>query len=109
MAKLRKTVRVVVLTAFVAHLVVLFCIDSYYWSNLPKGVDEQSGRTTRIVFHHGSVRYGSDRESHALKLAESVMPFMMMGFLVVVMWGLVSGDFPIRGRTNQEPTKVVES
>jgi hypothetical protein len=107
--KLRKIVRAVVLTAFVAHLIVLFCIDSYCWSNLPRVADEQTARTTRIVFHHGSVRYGSERESQALKLTESVMPFTIMGLLVIVMWGFLSGDFPIRGRTNHQPTKIVES
>ena len=109
MEKLRKILRVVVLAAFVAHLVLLLCMDCYYWSNLPKAADEQAGRTSRIVFHHGSVRYASERESHALKLAESAMPFTILGVFVVVMWGFVSGDFPIRGRTNHEPTKMVES
>ena len=109
MEKLRKIVRAVVLTAFVAHLVLFFWMDSYYWSNLPKAADEQTGRTSRIVFHHGSVRYASERESHALKLAESAWPFTILGFFVVVMWGFVSGDFPIRGRTNHEPTKMVGS
>lgn len=109
MVKLRKTVIGVVLTGVVVHLLVLFCIDSYYWAYLPKAPDEQAGRTSRIVFHHGSVRYGSQRESDALKLAESVGPFTGIAFLVVVMWGFVSGDFPLRGRTTHSSDEVVQS
>ncbi len=103
MPKFRKTVIGLVFGAFLLHVVLLLAIDCYYWSSLPKEADEQSGRTTRLVFHHGSVRYSSEHEFRVFKVAESSMPLTIFLAVMVAMWGFVSGDIPLRNRSTHKP------
>ena len=40
--------------------------DEYYFSHLPTKPDESYGRIRRINFHHGTIRYGTEKERERL-------------------------------------------
>ncbi len=89
------------------HLLLLLGIDSYYWSFLPKEPDAESGRTIRLVFHHGSVRYTSDREFRVFKAADGSWPFTALVVLMVGTWSFLAGDIPLRNGSRHKPGEVI--
>lgn len=95
-----------VFATLLVNLGLLLAIDCYYWSSLPKEADEQGGRTCRLVFHHGSVRYTSEREFRVFKVVEGSGPFTGLLAVMAAMWGFMSGDIPLRNGPSHKPSGV---
>ena len=60
-----------------------------------------------MVFHHGSVRYTSERELRVFKVLEGSLPFTGIVVLLVAMWGFMSGDIPLRNGQSHKPGDVI--
>jgi hypothetical protein len=103
MATLRKTLLGVFIGLFVASVLAYISIDIYYYVELPDAPDPSTERTNRMEVSHGSVRYGSERELHALRVVQELFPMGAVFFLAALVLGLRWGIFHIgpTGRVQQ--------
>ena len=103
MARFRKPLLGVFIGLFVASVLAYISIDIYYYIELPNAPDQSRERTQRMVVSHGSVRYGSERELHALRAVEELFPMGAGLFLAALLLGLRWGIFHIgpTGRVQQ--------
>ena len=72
------------------------CLDQYYWAKLPGAPDKPSGRIYRMSVNHGFVRYGTERQLHALQAMDEFLPIVGTVFVLAVLIGVFSGHVPIR-------------
>ena len=95
MRTFRKIVLRLLAGAFGLELLFYIALDSYYWSVMPKTPDVQAARTYELDFHHGSVRYVSQRELRTFNTTEFL--FFGTGSLLVLAaaWGVACGEIPI--------------
>jgi len=77
-----KTIVISLIGGFVAWVLFFCCIHLSYASNLAEVPDGKSGHIYRMVVNHGFVRYGTERELHALRWAENSQ-IIAIAFLVV--------------------------
>jgi hypothetical protein len=97
MSKVRRTILALLLAIFAVSIAMVVWIDCSYYSNLPKAPDVETGRISKIIVMHGSVRYGTEQELHALETIHSIaLPLGAMCFVIAFIWGFLSGDFQIR-------------
>jgi hypothetical protein len=103
MLKLRKAVLGVLIGSFVACVAAAISIDQYFYLSLPRFADEKTGHVCKLVVSHGSVRYGSQGELHALQAVQEVFPMGAILFLAAVLLGLRWGIFHVgsTGRVKQ--------
>jgi hypothetical protein len=96
MAKLVRPLLVCACALLGTWVLVSVCLDQYYWVNLPKKPHERIGQVYRTTVNHGSVRYGTERQLHALKTVEDLLPIAGTVFVPAVLIGVFSGQVPIR-------------
>jgi hypothetical protein len=80
-------------------------IDLCYFAKLPKALDEKSGHTYRLVVTHGSIRYGTEREIHALKMVDDFLPIGMLFFLLAAVLGMSWGIVKVAPGRNPQKVK----
>jgi len=72
------------------------CLDQSYWVNLPEKPDERTGNVYRMKVNHGFVRYGTERQLHALDAVQESLPIVGTVFVFAVLIGVFSGQVQIR-------------
>jgi len=97
MARFRKMVLGALLGLFATCVLFSVSIHLYYYEDLPRHPDEKRGRIHRMVVNHGFVRYGSEKELHALRLADDLPPTGVVLLITAIVLGLEWGIFKVRG------------
>jgi hypothetical protein len=82
-------------------------IELYFAYNLPSVMNVEGGQINRLVVNHGSVRFGTDRESNLIKMMRDGFPIAGFGFALALLAGLKLGIFQTRGEAPivEKPSK----
>jgi hypothetical protein len=83
-----KAIIIFLLAGFVAWLLFICWLNIFYASNLPEAPDEKTGQIYRMVVNHGFVRYGTERELHALRWAENSRLIAIAFFAIAAILGM---------------------
>ena len=85
---LRKTLIGLLLAMSVSWFLLGAAIQWFYYSQLPKNPDIDTGQTIQVIVNHGSVRFGTVNQGRTLRLMQNSLPVAGLVFAVTLLVGL---------------------